>query len=789
MRKIRSCFKCNLSKISSFFAYLPDAGMTASGDFDYMTNTTIKRPLWVTITGCGFAAVLFASAAVGGLAWYTQSKMSSDALYKKAESDLAVIQTDMTAIQRSASSVAAVMADDPEMAAAIQAGDRKKAIDLYAGTIPTLAKEGGLLYYTVVDGAGNALARIHRPEGFGDSIIARRKTVAMALNEGKIVSGIEPGPDGNISMYAVAPVMKDGKAIGAIDVGVPLSNAYFGPMAKKLGTEMAVSVMVNGSLSMRSSTAGDKSLLAAEEVKAGFDGAKIFKQIQLGDRTMMVTVKPLFNFAGEKIGVFEIGADATDMVAAETSAMWTTIIGTLLVSIVTLVGFLFFARSIGNAIGRLTGTMSQLASGDLNTTVEGESRPDEIGAMAKAVQVFKDNAVKAQMLEREAEAQRSQTEEQRLRNAEQERARAQAMAEATNGLASGLKHLSAGDLTYTLNQPFAADFESLRADFNAAVEQLRGTLGSVAQATSSIDSGSREISQSADDLSKRTEQQAASLEETAAALDQITTNVSNSSKRADEARTVAIQANQSARSSEAVVANAVEAMSRIEQSSSQISNIIGVIDDIAFQTNLLALNAGVEAARAGEAGKGFAVVAQEVRELAQRSAQAAKEIKDLIGKSSVEVETGVKLVSDTGAALKTIEGYIVTINQHMDSIATSAREQSVGLAEVNTAVNQMDQVTQQNAAMVEEANAAGATLANESARLRDLIAQFQLGGTSMQSAALRQTASVMSATQRSAPVASPARGMVGKIAQAFGGGRKSAAAAAPSASADSWEEF
>ncbi|SFB04673.1 Methyl-accepting chemotaxis protein (MCP) signalling domain-containing protein [Rhizobium sp. NFR07] len=233
-------------------------------------------------------------------------------------------------------------------------------------------------------------------------------------------------------------------------------------------------------------------------------------------------------------------------------------------------------------------------------------------------------------------------------------------------------------------------------------------------------------------------------------------------------------------------------MSRIEQSSSQISNIIGVIDDIAFQTNLLALNAGVEAARAGEAGKGFAVVAQEVRELAQRSAQAAKEIKDLIGKSSVEVETGVKLVSDTGAALKTIEGYIVTINQHMDSIATSAREQSVGLAEVNTAVNQMDQVTQQNAAMVEEANAAGATLANESARLRDLIAQFQLGGTSMQTAALRQTASAMSApvasaSHRSAPVASPARGMVGKIAQAFGGGRKGAAAAAPSA--DSWEEF
>jgi len=167
-------------------------------------------------------------------------------------------------------------------------------------------------------------------------------------------------------------------------------------------------------------------------------------------------------------------------------------------------------------------------------------------------------------------------------------------------------------------------------------------------------------------------------------------------------------------------------MRRIEESSSQISNIIGVIDEIAFQTNLLALNAGVEAARAGDAGKGFAVVAQEVRELAQRSAKAAKEIKELIRNSSVEVEGGVKLVRATGDALKTIETYVVTINQHMDAIATSAREQSVGLAEVNTAVNQMDQVTQQNAAMVEETNAASATLANEASRLRDLIAQFVL---------------------------------------------------------------
>ena len=429
---------------------------------------------------------------------------------------------------------------------------------------------------------------------------------------------------------------------------------------------------------------------------------------------------------------------------------------------------------IAKPIETITAAMKKLASGDTESPIPFGGRADEIGEMAAAVEVFRANAVTTKRLEQETEAQRNLTEGERQQNAEVERIKSQAMAQATKGLGEGLKHLASGDLSFQLVQPFTVDFEVLRADFNGAVAQLAKTLQSVAEATVGIDTGSREVSSSADDLSKRTEQQAASLEETAAALDQITVNVANSSKRADEARKTAVLANESAAQSGKVVANAVDAMQKIEQSSNEISNIIGVIDEIAFQTNLLALNAGVEVARAGDAGKGFAVVAQEVRELAQRSAKAAKEIKDLIRNSSAEVQNGVKLVSETGEALKTIEGYIVNVNQHMDSIATSAREQSIGLAEVNTAVNQMDQVTQQNAAMVEETSAAGATLANESARLRELIAHFQLGGSQKSNFVPKEASGSHKA------VASPARRVAAQVIHAFSGN---------AAVKDTWEEY
>jgi methyl-accepting chemotaxis protein len=435
--------------------------------------------------------------------------------------------------------------------------------------------------------------------------------------------------------------------------------------------------------------------------------------------------------------------------------------------------------TISNPITAMTKAMRRLADQDLNVDIPAVGRRDEIGAMGSAVQVFKSNALQARTLEQEqvaAQAQRK-TDDERIRREAEEAAAASAASLVVGSIGAGLERLAAGDLTYRLETALPEAYEKLRANLNTAMDQLQDVVGSIVTNTSGIRSGTDEITQASDDLSRRTEQQAASLEETAAALDQITATVRKTADSAKHARDVVSRTRGDAEQSGEVVRQAVVAMGGIEQSSEQISQIIGVIDEIAFQTNLLALNAGVEAARAGEAGRGFAVVASEVRALAQRSAEAAKEIKTLISASAKQVDAGVKLVGETGASLSRIVAQVVEIATVVSDIAASAQEQATGLHEVNTAINQMDQVTQQNAAMVEESTAASHALAQETANLVLLTERFQIGGA----AAVQPTRRPAKLPQRANRA--PALKVVGH------GGTVAARKQSPETDQHGWKEF
>ncbi len=300
---------------------------------------------------------------------------------------------------------------------------------------------------------------------------------------------------------------------------------------------------------------------------------------------------------------------------------------------------------------------------------------------------------------------------------------------AVTEIGNALTALAEGDLEQRIEHPFIPELDKLRTDFNQALGKLQQTMRAIAEDTQAVRSGASQITEASDDLARRTEQQAASLEQTAAALDQITTTVRKTAEGAVGARNIVTDAKLDAERSGQIVSETVQAMNGIEKSSREIGNIIGVIDEIAFQTNLLALNAGVEAARAGDAGRGFAVVASEVRALAQRSADAAKDIKTLIATSGRQVEIGVKLVAETGQALTRIVERVSQLNSVVADISASVQEQSTALHEVNTAINQMDQFTQQNAAMVEQSTAASHSLVKEAEELSSLVGQFAIGDT------------------------------------------------------------
>jgi len=608
---------------------------------------------------------------------------------------------------------------------------------------------------------------------------------------------IEPYPytiDGkDVLMTSVTePIVIDGKAVGV--AGLDLSLADTNKKFSQIHPMQAgfIALVSGGGKIVSHPDAGliGKGLSQGGAGTAGWDGLiaspGLEHEIVNADGTAAFAIAVPVKL-GEGADWFAVVSVPKATLFAELNSMIRdAIITTTLAAIILgLAGWLIARRFIGR-ISDVISETAGIAAGKLDVSIRGVNAKDEIGDLSRSLgMLLESNRQKAQ-LEREAADNREEQERERADRARVSEAQEADVKFAVVELASGLSRLSDGDMTVSLDHAFTPALDETRTNFNESVAKLRSAMISFSQNAQVIHSGAGEIRSAADDLARRTEQQAASVEETAAALEEITTSVKDSTVRAEEAGSLVARTKENAERSGKIVRRAVDAMHQIEQSSKSISNIIGVIDDIAFQTNLLALNAGVEAARAGEAGKGFAVVAQEVRELAQRSAAAAKEIKTLISSSGSQVKHGVDLVSQTGQALSGIVEEVQQIDRNVHAIVQSAREQSTGLQEINTAVNQMDQSTQKNAAMVEESNAAAHTLATEVGALSQRLAQFQLGGAA-HAGAVRSAGTVSPAKVsqlRDRPAASPARALTERLTSAYRSGANGAAAAEAE-----WQDF
>ncbi|MBX5172564.1 HAMP domain-containing protein [Rhizobium sp. NZLR1b] len=479
----------------------------------------------------------------------------------------------------------------------------------------------------------------------------------------------------------------------------------------------------------------DKDNLMKDYADAGADDVKQ----ALADGKMRVisglpdgAVRLVYPFTAR--GMNTTWAAVLDVPAATFSApvwqqIYNTVIGGLLILAVMLGVILTASRTlIGKPLKGILSAVQKMAGGNYREQIDHNGSADELGSLKSALEKFRHQLARGEALKDEQETLQAQVETDRKRQGDLEQAKAEDLHHFVEVVQSRFGLLASGDLTVRMNDKVAPEFETIRANFNTSVSALEDTIRNVVHAVYTIRSGLGEISTASNDLARRTEQQAASLEETVAALGEVTRGVNDTSEGANSAQQTMKLARADAEKGGEVVARAIEAMTEIQGSSGKIGNIIRVIDEIAFQTNLLALNAGVEAARAGEAGKGFAVVAQEVRELAQRSAQAAKEISGLISMSSSQVQTGVNLVEETGVALSKIVDRVVGMSDTVNEIATSAQAQAISLREVSAAADLMDKVTQQNAAMVEETTAAAQGLAQETENLAAVVGRFGLGG-------------------------------------------------------------
>ena len=577
------------------------------------------------------------------------------------------------------------------------------------------------------------------PEADGSDFEQAYYTEPMASGAPVVVEPYEESiGGGKVAMTSVAyPVRANGRIIGVAGLDITLANLSQRLAAMRpLGTGRVTLVSNKGvwvahpDTAVRGQAYADAGADIVRNVIAERQ-AQAVEGVSVNGEPVRRLVQPVI-LPGQKATwavVLDIPV-ATIEAPARQLALMLLVGGVLIIAAIIVALLITSDRLIRRPFARLTADVRTMSEGRYDIPVAGADKADELGQIARALEGFRLELADGLARRDQQQRERAAAETDRRRHAEETEFFAASQTRAVETLGEGLSRLAAGDLAWRMPEAgFTADTRRIPEDYNAALHQLHTTMTGIWTTAQSMRGGCQDIAAAADSLSRRTEQQAAGLEQTAAALDELTQTVRSSAENAERARDITQAAQAAADKGEAVVQDAIGAMSEIEQSSTQINQIVGVIDEIAFQTSLLALNAGVEAARAGEAGRGFAVVASEVRGLAERSASAAKEIKALIALSQSNVQRGSDQVSLTRDSLSAIAVQVAEANALVRTIAAATREQSVGIGEINVAINQMDQFTQQNAAMVEESTAASHALTNEAGELEGLISRFDLGQT------------------------------------------------------------
>ena len=687
-----------------------------------MKNLTIGRKFNALLYG----GALIAAGAVSGSVYLLSNQFVSQAMQDKLQQVRGEFASELAASQRAATMMAVVVGEQASVKKAMAEGDRDSLAADFVGSFEAIKEQFDVRQFQFHVPPATSFLRVHKVEKFGDDLSGFRKTVLDANAESKVVNGLEAGVAG-IGIRGVAPIRNGESHLGMVEFGLSLHQGFVDKFTDHTGYQTAIYALreagpeeIGSTIKLEADIAGllpSTTEAAAETVT--------YTSLPGTSNQYAGTVFPLRDFSGDVIGAAVVAIDRTNYNAIAANGQWAAAGLFLLMLLIATVISWAMRRNVIRPLVSITGSMETIAKGEHNTEVPFVGRSDEIGSMASALELFRTSLLRNVELEEEAENNRNLSEKERARQ-EQERAqRAADLQKAIDGLGHGLACLAKGDTTVRIETPFAGKLDELRQHYNETVDSLKEALSSIAGSSDKIRTRTGEVQGSANELSSRTEKQAAALEETAAALEEIAATVKAAHQNADEIGRMVGDATGLTTQSRGVVSEAVEAMSAIEKSSQEMTQIISTIEEIAFQTNLLALNAGVEAARAGEAGSGFAVVAQEVRELAQRSAAAVGEIETLIESSNRFVKQGADLVRRTGDALSQIGEHVENINTNVTSLVKSSSEQSTSVGEVNTAVREMDRVTQQNAAMAEETTASVHELLEEIGELNAAMARFR----------------------------------------------------------------